>query len=132
NPATGFALGSKTSSTVTMVEDEVVQAAVSFKESATEIGEDEATGVEVGLSVFGKVDHLETFYVDIEATEGFTYLADYITEPALTTEGQLRFEVYPETSELKFKIIPVNDESLNDDFELLFTISRVSEGISKG
>ena len=137
NPSAGFKLGNKTISSLELVEDDTEpgnggeEATIEFGENFVHISESDMEGFDISMLLQGQVAHTEIVSITILPTEGFVYGTDYVTDPN-AVQNSFNLEVTPWTEDLKFKVIPINDQELSGSFELKFSIASTSDGLKTG
>jgi hypothetical protein len=136
NPTAGFKLGSKITSSVELVEDDPgpgngAVATIEFGENFVHISESDVAGFDISMLLQGNVAHTEIVTIDILPTEGFVYGTDYITDP-IAVQNSMKVEINPGTEDIKFKVVPINDQLLSGSFELQFSIIHITDGLQKG
>lgn len=138
NPSNGFKLGNKVTSSVELLEDDAEEpgngeedATVEFAESFVHISETDIAGFEIDMLLQGTVAHTEFVNIDIVPTDGFEYGTDYVTDP-VAVQNTFKLEINPGVENLKFRIIPVNDNELSGTFELKLSFANISDGIKAG
>ncbi|GAB3652872.1 hypothetical protein GCM10028791_22640 [Echinicola sediminis] len=103
-------------------------AKIGFESKEIELLEDEIAGVEILLPISGNVKQSARVDIRFSASNGFSYGKDFTTEP-LAVFNELSLDVYPGLENLKLKLLPINDQLLEGDFEVNFKIMTVSEGL---
>lgn len=139
NPSNGFKLGNKTVASVEIIEDDSVsapgnggeEATIEFGENLVHISESDIQGFDISMLLQGSVAHTEIVTIDILPMEGFEYGTDYVTDP-ISVQNTFELEITPWTQDLKFRVIPINDQELYGSFELKFSILTTSDGIKTG
>jgi hypothetical protein len=108
-----------------------VPATISFTDSLFSVSEADAEGVEISLQIEGDVQHSGLLMLNVKPTPGRIYGTHFSTSPAVVL-GQITLDIVPGMEEVSFRVYPVNDYFLKENYEIKISIASVSEGIQAG
>lgn len=126
-----FLIGTKNNFTLTIQDDESTSALsyVNFVPANATISETYKDGYALEVQV-SESSSANGEIVLIAASEKALYGQHYVTEPAFT-DGQLSLAVAG-SSILSFKVIPLDNNIINGDYEIDFSISQTTGNVVKG
>lgn len=125
SPGEGLILGTQTTFTLTITDDEGPTTA-NFAVATGTVAENVEGGIEVTIALSSPADVAGTIVVQYTPTD-----AAITTTPAATT-ASLTVPVAVNDEEVSFTVVPTNDEADADDYEVVFTISSTTGGVLKG
>jgi hypothetical protein len=115
-----FEIGSQDTNVITITDDEgPTQANFELVESS--IAENVAEGIDVTINLSSPALGTGSITVSLTSTT-VVYATDFTTEP-VATASQLVVPVTENATSVSFKVIPVDDEDLNDLREIVFTLT---------
>lgn len=136
NPSEGFELGHHKQLAVNIADDdddqgENIVAAVTFVQVSSSINEDNVNGVEVALMLSHASAVQELVELAVGIPTNFEYGVHFYTTPEMV-DGMI--PIYFEAGQVSksFTFYPINNSSLNDDVEFIFTISSWTSGLDQG
>ena len=131
NPTKGFKLGSQVSSSVLLKKKVGTIGSIDFSDVFIHISENESNGFQVNLNLSGSIAHTENVFIEMINPSGIMYGTQYLTNPA-AVQNELKLEVVPGTNTVSFKILPVDNNVISGNYEILFKISATTGQLKKG
>lgn len=126
NPTEGFKLGTQTTFTLNIADDEG-EVTANFETAEAEIAEDNAEGVAVSILLSDAADEAGTIVVSFAAENA----AFFTSDPAFSGTS-ITIPVAASATSASFTVIPVDDEVDNEDRVIDFTISNTTGGVAVG
>lgn len=125
SPGEGLILGTQTTFTLTITDDEGPTTA-NFAVATGTVAEGTPDGIEVSIMLSAPADVAGSVLVEYTPTN-----AAITTTPAAAT-AVITVPVAVNDESVSFTVLPENDEADADDYEVVFTISSTTGGVLKG
>lgn len=128
--SSGFVLGTRKRSVVTILDDEVAAAvSANFSTETAILLENTQAGLQVDILLSGPTLQAGKIMIELDELPAATILT---TEPAINAQGLIELSVPVGARNTSFKLIPTNDNLLKGHHMLGFTIAATEGGITKG
>lgn len=118
----GIEAGTNLTHTVTITDDETPSTAA-FQNATQQGFESESTGLIIPVTFTPATNAGGTLVLDVTSTA--IYGTQYTTEPAMSS-GKITLTIPSGSSQSTFKVIPVNNDSENANFDVTFSMSSSS------
>gem|GEM_PF-7057115 len=120
----------KTAMKISLTDDDVTHAAVSFATTSAAIPESHTTGHVIELSISPAAALAGSVDLNLTTTNA-TYGQHFTTEPA-AVNGRLQLPVTQGANTVSFRIKPINDAIVNDPRLVRLSVGQLSAGLQAG
>ncbi len=131
SPTVGFSLGNRVISEVKLNPLPIIVNHLNFNGSTETISENISEGMVIGLSMTSSVSNGNMAKVKITAPQGITYGTHFYTVPAATL-NEIQIEFGQNAQNPSFKVIPVNDNLILGDYNIVFELIEANGGLVIG
>jgi len=131
NPTAGFSLGNSDTSEVKLNALPYQVNQLNFEATTGTVSEGDSDGLVININASNAVPNGTRARVKVTIPEGITYGTHFYTIPA-ATENEIEVEFNQNAQSTSFKLIPVDDNLVMEDYTVLFELTYVTDGLEIG
>ncbi len=131
SPTEGFSLGSRINTDVKISAQSISTNKINFDVDVASVSEGNSSGIEIGLNTTTTVSNGSLAKVKLTVPEGIVYGSHFYTVPA-TVLNEIQLEFNQNVQSTSFKIIPINDNFILEDYSIVFEIIEAAGGLDIG
>lgn len=130
-PSLGFALGPQVTASIKFEMNEVSLSEVNFSAEEEKISEDTSEGTTVKIILSTLTRKSENLKISVSKPSHIDYDTHFTILPMAILD-EISLDIPPLSDSISFKVFPIDDQVLIGDYELLFELEGMTDGLKMG